>query len=254
MALNSFPPTYSESVASLREGSSGWPVYAVQTGLNDGAGASLSEDGNFGPMTTTAVKAFQKRYELTADGVVGPITKRFIVEACARRLDRTIPSLPDGLVRVLSRAEGGDNISAINQYDPPGGPTGCDCGVMQIRCYEPYTLTALKQAFSPYDAMKEMARRFEASVAQFMSSGWTRNNLIRSQRCALLSHNWPAGARDIAADGRLYNPDGTASWVPAGVKMLDGTVVNTRQEWVDFYAMGIAPHCGHAPATIKWGT
>jgi len=50
-------------------------VRALQTALNaHGANPSLTVDGDFGPLTTAAVKAFQASHGLTVDGLVGPQT------------------------------------------------------------------------------------------------------------------------------------------------------------------------------------
>jgi peptidoglycan hydrolase-like protein with peptidoglycan-binding domain len=57
----------------LREGSRGPAVRALQQQLNQ-HGARLTVDGSFGPNTERAVRAFQQRHGLTADGVVGPRT------------------------------------------------------------------------------------------------------------------------------------------------------------------------------------
>ena len=63
----------------LREGSRGSSVEQVQFWLNtlaqyDSAIPSVSVDGIFGAATTAAVRAFQRRYGLTVDGVVGRTT------------------------------------------------------------------------------------------------------------------------------------------------------------------------------------
>lgn len=50
-------------------------VKGVQYSLNR-LGADLDVDGIFGPLTQSAVKSFQKRKEIDADGEVGPITFR----------------------------------------------------------------------------------------------------------------------------------------------------------------------------------
>jgi hypothetical protein len=59
----------------LRRGSTGPKVESLQRALN-GRGASLSVDGDFGPATEAAVRAFQQRNGLAVDGVAGPQTLR----------------------------------------------------------------------------------------------------------------------------------------------------------------------------------
>lgn len=264
MSLPAKPPTVTESYRSVREGDTGWGVYAVQTGLNAAMSYGLTADGAFGPMTRAAVIAYQKSVwphdPSQHDGIVGPATKRAIAIRCSVRVDNERPGLPNKLIREMARAEGGDNIYAVNPYTPPGGTPGTDCGIMQWRCYEPFRTSDLMAAFDPYIAMVNAAKAFEARKAKFLTYGWTRNNRVRAERCALLAHNWPVGANDIAFEGKLYNPDGVAVWVPPGVFMLDGTEVNTRQEWVDHYS-GIScgadlacTHQGLMPSRIQWGT
>jgi peptidoglycan hydrolase-like protein with peptidoglycan-binding domain len=57
----------------LRRGSSGPKVRDVQNALRVG-GFPLTLDGDFGPATDRALRAFQAKHGLTADGVVGPKT------------------------------------------------------------------------------------------------------------------------------------------------------------------------------------
>lgn len=57
----------------LKKGSSGTPVRRLQ-GLLRGNGRNVEIDGAFGPGTEAAVKAEQKEYGLTADGIVGKHT------------------------------------------------------------------------------------------------------------------------------------------------------------------------------------
>lgn len=57
----------------LRIGSAGPAVATLQGLLND-AGAALTVDGAFGPLTQGAVVAFQQSAALAVDGVVGPAT------------------------------------------------------------------------------------------------------------------------------------------------------------------------------------
>ncbi len=57
----------------LQEGDTGAAVKTLQTRLN-AWGATLAVDGDFGPLTLAAVKAFQTAHQLSVDGIVGPIT------------------------------------------------------------------------------------------------------------------------------------------------------------------------------------
>jgi peptidoglycan hydrolase-like protein with peptidoglycan-binding domain len=61
------------SEPTLVEGDTGAAVTTLQTRLNVW-GAKLTVDGDFGPATLAAVKAFQGAHHLTVDGVVGPQT------------------------------------------------------------------------------------------------------------------------------------------------------------------------------------
>lgn len=56
------------------EGHSGEHVKRLQQFLNANYGAGLAVDGDFGPNTKDAVKAFQSSVGIAADGIVGPIT------------------------------------------------------------------------------------------------------------------------------------------------------------------------------------
>jgi peptidoglycan hydrolase-like protein with peptidoglycan-binding domain len=55
-------------------GSKGERVVAIQYLLNQQINAKLATDGTYGPKTTAAVKAFQKKAKLPVDGIVGPMT------------------------------------------------------------------------------------------------------------------------------------------------------------------------------------
>jgi len=64
----------SKNIPTLRRGSQGDEVADLQMLLDSKFGYDLEVDGNFGKATETAVKDFQKKHGLTADGVVGPKT------------------------------------------------------------------------------------------------------------------------------------------------------------------------------------
>jgi hypothetical protein len=61
-------------VPTIQSGSKGGAVKAAQSILNGKAGARLALDGDFGPATEAAVKAWQTFFRLEVDGIVGPQT------------------------------------------------------------------------------------------------------------------------------------------------------------------------------------
>ncbi|MFC7484925.1 peptidoglycan-binding protein [Luedemannella flava] len=67
----------------LRRGSTGTAVRTLQTNLNKVMKSGLTVDGQFGPATETALKAFQTRYKLEVDGIYGPKTAAMMKAALA---------------------------------------------------------------------------------------------------------------------------------------------------------------------------
>lgn len=63
----------SPAKATLRRGDTGPEVTALQQALH-ALGYDLAADGVFGPVTRRCVKAYQRARGLSADGVVGPLT------------------------------------------------------------------------------------------------------------------------------------------------------------------------------------
>ena len=65
---------YTEPTKEIKVGAKGNNVKWLQWHLNQ-TGAKLKIDGDFGQATKNAVIAFQKKYKLTDDGIVGPKTR-----------------------------------------------------------------------------------------------------------------------------------------------------------------------------------
>lgn len=59
---------------TLRQGDNSPDVAKLQAALNAALALTLSPDGDFGPMTTRAVKQFQLKHGILADGIAGPVT------------------------------------------------------------------------------------------------------------------------------------------------------------------------------------
>ena len=68
---------------SLRKGATGTAVKTLQTNLKKLGFYTAYVDGSFGATTESAVKAFQRKYGLTADGVAGSATLKKIESAVA---------------------------------------------------------------------------------------------------------------------------------------------------------------------------
>lgn len=87
-------------VVILRRGSKGNAVRHIQERLNahsvnDGR-LKVKVDGDFGPGTETAVKAFQQDVNLSQDGVVGPVTLQALNTTPNQPAPRVRPTLREG--------------------------------------------------------------------------------------------------------------------------------------------------------------
>jgi len=74
---------YTPAGFTLRVGSTGSAVSALQTALNSFGGAALVVDGSYGPATKAAVMSFQASKGLVADGIAGPLTQGALQTASA---------------------------------------------------------------------------------------------------------------------------------------------------------------------------
>lgn len=74
--------TWAASWPTLRRGADGEPVRRLQQALTQ-AGHPVPVDGDFGPATVAAVRAFQGASGLAVDGVVGPATWRLLMAPSA---------------------------------------------------------------------------------------------------------------------------------------------------------------------------
>jgi len=99
----------------VKRGDRGPAVRSIQQELR------ITADGIFGEQTERAVKRFQRRHDLVADGIVGPLTRgalglRPFSSRSVRRTSRRSVSVPAALRRI-AQCESGGNPRAVS----PGG-------------------------------------------------------------------------------------------------------------------------------------
>lgn len=73
---------YSKPAVTVKRGNTGSGVKWVQWHLKQTVSPDISIDGVFGSGTLTAVRQFQIKYGLAADGIVGPATQAKMVGVC----------------------------------------------------------------------------------------------------------------------------------------------------------------------------
>lgn len=89
------PTTPNKNTSILRIGSSGERVKDLQRKLNQ-TGASLTVDGLFGANTGNAVRAFQRKYNLSVDGIAGVNTIKKLESVLKQKSSSGTPSNTNG--------------------------------------------------------------------------------------------------------------------------------------------------------------
>lgn len=108
------------NASAFRIGDQGSDVAEIQ-GQLAGLGYDVAADGDFGPATAEAVKAFQKSHGLEADGLVGPTTYTALI-------GRAMPAVSRGS-NYISRRVVQSSLDYIGVPYVFGGtsPSGFDC-------------------------------------------------------------------------------------------------------------------------------
>lgn len=81
VSSSSNPDDHPQPTTMVRRNSRGEGVAWVQAICNRLIGTNLAVDGVCGAATVNAIKTFQRKYGLTADGIVGPSTRSKMIEA-----------------------------------------------------------------------------------------------------------------------------------------------------------------------------
>ena len=225
----------SHTIFSSEEGDKGIVVYAIQQALND-TGANLTTDSVFGGTTVEAVKRFQGKRRLVADGVFGPKSSKSMALALIPKVET---SAPKGLIRGLVEGESGNHIGAVN-WSVPGG---VDCSYTQRRVYDAQLTdrTVVERAFDPLYQLGLFNHRLKDRFASFLPRVENRE---RAWRLAVLTHNYPYAAEQYAEGTwpSVYalNPQ---PWVKnIGARFPDGVAVETPHDWCRHYSLSAPEH------------
>lgn len=224
----------------LKRGSTGFGVAALQINL------PVVVDGVFGRKTEAAVEGAQKRLDLVPDGIAGPETQRAIVldlSAAAQRSSR----LPSGLIEGLLLNESGFYVAAYSKHP---SDDGYDLGAFQTSLPAGASQTGITAALDVLDssgrwcaAIAGAARKYREAtlVKPGYREDWDSTKRSYPWQLAVLRHNWPYAADNIAKIGRIFVEEGRDDRVEAWIEKatLDERTglsrLHTPREWVTSY-------------------
>ena len=182
----------SAEAAVYRQGSTGDAVRTIQTKLSNWGYFSGAIDGIYGPKTEEAVKYFQRKNGLTADGVVGPATLRAL--GMSTTGGESPASSQSNSVDLLARV-----ISAEARGEPYSGQVAVGAGILSRVEHPSFPNTIAGVVYQPGAFTCMVDGQFNEPVA---------DSAYRAARDALNGAD-PSG-------GAIYyfNPDtATSTWI-----------------------------------------
>lgn len=223
---------------SLKRGMAGTDVAALQLNLR-----SLVVDGDFGPLTERAVRRFQRsRPRLVTDGIAGPATQMAVA---LREMRRPAKLLPRGLLRSIASNESGFFLGSAG---PHASDNGWDVGVFARSSGEAAPgQTFLENAYDVYesacwttDNLIDQRAALGVPVRSWYADTLAPGDLERYRwMVAVLAHNWPAGAFNLARRGAVtvdYPGDENDDDKPAGwIIAATAGRLSTPREWALSY-------------------
>jgi Putative peptidoglycan binding domain len=207
----------------------------------------LAADGVYGVATADRVVSFQKNRGILADGIAGPQTQRMIAVAM-REISDPDQRVPRGVIDGLVQGESTGLVDAKN-WQQLGG---VDLSYVQRRVtYPVVSETAVRRAYDPPFQFAKVTEDFVADQAKYLAYPYVQSRVDKFEyawRLAVLEHNWPYGAGQLAQGIGLSNR--TADWAPVGSCFEDGAPVVTYSDWAKFYSMGSRTH-NHRGQMVK---
>ena len=215
---------------AFSSGMEGADVWALQINLA-AARNGLAPDGYFGPATQQSVRDYQKASGLDVDGVAGIITQRSLCLGLSQSASSKY-RLPDGLLKGLMENESGFAVAA---YAAHPGSAGFDLGPYQ------HSFTSQSAAQADYAhaySAKAMAEDAGANMRQVKDT-YRRAPHVTSDKyawqLAVLSHNWPAAAENLARIGSIFRDASQDTVRQEWIVSASGGGMSTARQWVAHY-------------------
>ena len=200
----------------LRKGDRGDAVKLLQHRLNL-VGAILQEDGEWGPLTDTAVRNYQYKAGLTVDGIVGPLTQRKLIQdAIVSRAEE----LAKYLVTHKWHYKGGDykakaTFEATKKLDKPG----CSCAHFVSWVLQDVYLLQIGKVLS----------HSKAGYGDYARSIVNADKLID---CAVTYPNKKIGACNLQPGDVIVHDSSIGIWTgKAVITGRDGKTVDSKRQY-----------------------
>jgi peptidoglycan hydrolase-like protein with peptidoglycan-binding domain len=250
------PPTTTEHVIVLTEGSEGRQVQLLQQALG-----SVKVDGIFGPETEEAVRSFQARNGLTVDGIVGPQTWSVIGVSGAETLTPPASALPvahSHLARAADASQGGgeevsgspvERLQKALKITPDGdfGPE-TEAAVKRLQARHGLTVDGVvgpatwsilgihtEATLTPSATVKEASSETASSAAAGSgatssagASGLVAEIIAAGDEIATRPYVWGGGHGSFVSEG--YDCSGSVSYALHGAGLLSSPEDSTELE------------------------
>ena len=228
-------------IRPMKEGDSGWDVFALQTGLNEYADPAIVEDGFFGPRTTTAVRRFQKNRELDADGIAGGLTQRSIASGIAPEITEKFV-LPRNQLKGTLESESGFYLGNHTRQYADGS---WDLGVAQLN--DKHKGVTFGEAFDVKFAINELGRTIRANFNTYakQSDGKTARLQQRGLDKPDRKRLW-----NLAAGS--WNRPAYTAWLAGEIDANSAKPNDEQLAWIEAYMSRVCAYSNATYAGKEW--
>lgn len=210
-------------------------------------------DGDFGIKTERTVKDWQESHHLKpVDGIAGPDTFRSIVVQKSR-LAAHKHNLPAGILKSIAFNESNFILGAAA---PHGGDAGWDVGAfMRSSGSAPPSANTTRSFFNVEKSSEWTANHLVTTKShlgvpvdsKYLKDIGENNKEEFAWQLAILAHNWPYAADNIADRGHIFNNPDQDDWPANWIIVASGGRLSTPRQWVTSYIE-------KATGFVKWGS